>query len=623
MGPEYRPPSRRAGESGWAHVPPWVRGRRPYDPQMLSEEARADGAAAGKVTQHEAAAHDARNWVRLTYECNDRCIFCLDSDTHDGEIRTPAEVRDQILDGRQKGATRLILSGGEPTIHPNFVDFVRLGRLAGYPKVQTVTNGRMFQYREFLTKCIDAGLDEITFSIHGPNARIHDALVGVRGAFEQEVQGLENALADGRVIVNIDVCVNRGNVKALPEIIETFVAKGVREFDLLQVIPFGRAFREGRDTLFYDIEEAAESLRQAFAWSRKPDMHIWLNRFPPEHCEGFEELIQDPHKLDDEVRGRRPEFERLLARGEPLDCREPARCRYCYLERLCDTLDEVRHTVQGDAFDVVRVDAAWEDRQSPVFGGDPASGRRARAEGDAEGDGRVRLPLAAEPAPVEIVAPPARARRAGARILRVVAPDLSAVRSAVLPYAELDELELELEDYAELATALEGGRLEGRRLRSVVAGTPAQLEALLAVEGSFEVVALITREMAAWLGDLEHTPARLVLRQPNYERVTEAQNLDADLPELFATLDPTVPVEGVPECILGRPPRRPPRVLDTAMMTTEGQLEIFRFTRRFVVDGYFVKSLRCRACARESECPGLHVNFVRAHGFGVMHPIGA
>jgi hypothetical protein len=42
---------------------------------MLSEEARAEGAAAGKVSQHEEAAHDARNWVRLTYECNDRCIF--------------------------------------------------------------------------------------------------------------------------------------------------------------------------------------------------------------------------------------------------------------------------------------------------------------------------------------------------------------------------------------------------------------------------------------------------------------------------------------------------------------------------------------------------------------------
>jgi MoaA/NifB/PqqE/SkfB family radical SAM enzyme len=50
--------------------------------------------------------------------------------------------------------------------------------MAGYPKIQTVTNGRMFSYPEFLHRCVDAGLSEITFSINGTNAKIHDALVG-------------------------------------------------------------------------------------------------------------------------------------------------------------------------------------------------------------------------------------------------------------------------------------------------------------------------------------------------------------------------------------------------------------------------------------------------------------
>ena len=135
----------------------------------------------------------------LTFDCNDRCVFCLDSDTHDGQMRDADEVKRQILDGRKKGATRLILSGGEPTIHPRYVDFVKLGKMAGYRKVQTVTNGRLFSYPEFLTACLDAGLNEITFSIHGPNARVHDALVGTKGAYEQEMKGLRGALASGRV----------------------------------------------------------------------------------------------------------------------------------------------------------------------------------------------------------------------------------------------------------------------------------------------------------------------------------------------------------------------------------------------------------------------------------------
>ena len=58
---------------------------------------------------------------------------------------------------------RPILSGGEPTMHPNYVDFIRLGRAAKYRKIQTVTNGRLFRYRDFLSKCLDAGLSEEDF----------------------------------------------------------------------------------------------------------------------------------------------------------------------------------------------------------------------------------------------------------------------------------------------------------------------------------------------------------------------------------------------------------------------------------------------------------------------------
>src|SRR5687768_7560968 len=198
-------------------------------------------------------------------------------------MRDGEEVKRQILDGRRKGATRLILSGGEPTMHPRYLDFIKIGRLAGYAKIQTVTNGRMFAYQPFLDQCMEAGLSEITFSLHGPNAKIHDALVGVKGAFEQETAGLKAALADGRPIVNVDIVINRGNVRQLPEMLRVFYAMGVREFDLLQVVPFGRAFTEGRDTLFYDLVEMHPYLREALEFSRKPDVHIWMNRFPPAH----------------------------------------------------------------------------------------------------------------------------------------------------------------------------------------------------------------------------------------------------------------------------------------------------------------------------------------------------
>jgi MoaA/NifB/PqqE/SkfB family radical SAM enzyme len=612
-------------------------------------------AAGPKIREHEEAAHERRNWVRLTFDCNDRCVFCLDSHTHDGTMRAREEIKAQILDGRRKGAERLILSGGEPTIHPDFVDFVRLGRLAGYRKVQTVTNGRMFAYGDFLKRSLDAGLGEITFSIHGPNAKIHDALVGTRGAFDEEVTGLKQALADGRPIINIDVCVNRGNVKQLPELLATFTAMGVREFDLLHVIPFGRAYTEGKETLFYDLEEMRPYLLEAFSYARRPGIHIWLNRFPPQHLEGFEDLIQDPYKLGDEVRGRKEEYAHLLERGVALDCRSPHRCGHCYLQPLCDTLEELRDTVETARFAVLRIDTEWEQQQAPVYGGDPASKKRAemqqalRAGAGAAGlssgteaeaaaamvpvpgdriSPRLRLPLVnaglPEFRPPRVRALPELAREAGAAALWVVAPDLAAARAAAAGFPAIGAIELELADASGLTEgAGPDGQvvIDGKRLTRVVVREAAVAAALLAGPGDYTVALALSRANEAWLLALAHAPARLVLWQPTHERLTSAAEEDLDLPAFFAAFTVPVPVEGVPACVLGRAPAVRPTVLDGAMMTPEGRIEIFRYARRYVLDRFYSKSLRCRGCVYDRSCRGLHINHVRARGYAAMRPI--
>jgi len=579
-------------------------------PTEEGRDGRSTQGALDKTRAHEDAAHDRRNWVRLTFDCNDHCVFCLDSDAHDGTMREREDVRRQILDGRRAGATRLILSGGEPTIHPSYVDFVRLGSLAGYPKIQTVTNGRMFAYGDFLKRCLDAGLSEITFSLHGPNSRVHDALVGTKGAFDEEMTGLKSALADGRPIVNVDIVVNRANVKHLTEMMEMLIDLGVREFDLLQVVPFGRAFKDGRDTLFYDLAEARPHIQAALALSKRPDVHLWMNRFPPQHLEGFEHLIQDPYKLNDEVRGRKEEYARWIAESEPLDCREPQRCRYCYLEKLCDTLEQTMRLADARAFEIVRIDAHVDGQVPKPFGGDPATARK-------------RLPMAREAGPPRPVRPVASelVASSGAQTLFVVAPNVALAVALADRFPGLPQLELRLDDWTGLQSLL-----QARRVTRVEARTSSMARELLAMAATFEVVVDLTTETAPWLLGLADLPKRLALRQPTYERVTEAREHDVDLRALFARLklrDPSlsVPVEGVAPCILGREPRARPAMLDLAAFDDAGRLEMFRFTHRYIISGFSTRSLRCSPCVHAAKCAGMHVNFVRAHGFGSMQPV--
>lgn len=533
-----------------------------------------------KMAAHEDAAHEKRNWVRLSYDCNNKCTFCLDTNAHDGTMRDDKEIRIQIIEGRKKGSTRLILSGGEPTMHPLFLEYVALGRKAGYRWIQTVTNGRMFRYPEFLERALSNGLSEITFSLHGHTAKLHDKLVGTPGAFVDEVAGLKAALATDRVVVNVDVVINKSNVKHLPEMLELFIGWGVREFDLLHVIPFGNAWTEARHHLFYNLDdpEIIVALRKAMAYTRRSDLHIWLNRFPPPYTEGYEELIQDPYKLNDEVRGRREEYDRYLSVGTPLMCRQRERCQYCYLENLCDTLDEVIDTRKQGEVDAIRFDGS-----RPKLG---------------------TLPKA--------------------RLARIVAADLAAAQP-LAEQAAATELALELDSYEGLAEALSGGMLFGKRLSRVVAKTPEVMDALLAIEGDFEVATYLTRATGEVVVGMSELPARLVLVQPNYDLVTEAKSNDVELPAFFAQFTAPVPTENIAPCLapgaaLLRPEPRPAE-LDVAMLADDARIDMTRYTKRYVQSGFYSKSVRCKDCVKSASCRGMHINWIRAHGYGPMSPI--
>jgi hypothetical protein len=224
--------------------------------------------------------------------------------------------------------------------------------------------------------------------------------------------------------------------------------------------------------------------------------------------------------------------------------------------------------------------------------------------------------------PQQKLTPVELAKAAKAKRLWVCAPDAAKAAQAVAGYETATDVELELDEYSGLPALLGAdGRFAGKRLASCVAASSHQAQRLLAIEGAFEVVLLLTNESAQWLKANEHVSPRLVLRQPTHEKLTESAAEDVDLKAFFSAFKHPVPVEGLPACVLGREPRATPVTLDTTMMQPDGQLEIFRYTKRYIVDHYFTKSLRCKSCKYVSSCRGLHVNYVRAHGYSVMQPI--
>ncbi|MEW6203381.1 MAG: radical SAM protein [bacterium] len=536
-----------------------------------------------KEAVKEQAILEKRHWVRLTKACNNRCLFCLDTDMQDGTILPAEEVKKEIRRGLELGGERLILSGGDPTIHPNFTDFIEYGRSIGYKGVQCITNGRMFSYRSFCKRALDAGLTEATFSIHGHTPELHDRLVGVSGAFEQTRKGLLNLLNSGRCIVNIDIVINRLNVKHLSDIMEYFIALGIREFDLLQISPYGRAYPENKDILLYDVEEALPGLRKAFQMADDPSLFVWTNRFPVYFLEDFEKLIQDPKKLYDEVNGRHTElFDPYLQDKQPLLC-VGERCRHCFVQNFCKVLMRLKDIVDAGEYEIIKLNG--EDEELGALKSEMT-------------DGKV-LWLRAD-----------NAEDAGNAMKKITPTDL---RRWILELASYE--------------GAEGFLRSLENLERVVVGRGEDIDRVLAAAGDSRVEIQINTSTRKWLDDnaavVEGAPEKFILSHKSYELLSKATVNDVPLKEIFnGSRFSGVPVRNIAPCLApASPVWDDGKILDMNVLGENGKMEIFRFTKYYITDGYFTRSLRCKECVHYDDCRGMHINYVRNFGFKIMEPV--
>lgn len=311
-----------------------------------------------------------RIWVRISAACNNKCIFCLDSDAQNWKLIDEDIVKKQIKEWYKPWYdNRIIISWGEASINPKFPDYIKYARDIWYNRVQTVTNWNMFAFESFCKKVFDAWLQEVTFSFHWHNSLLHDYLVATPGAFRKSLKGLIFIKKHyPEIIINIDIVVNKVNVKYLPEIVKFFMKLGVLEFDILQIIPFWRGFSTYKDRLFYDIEENLSYLQETWKLSRTPWMYMWTNRFPVEAFEGYEDLIQDPRKIKSETMWESYEmFSPFISTkwNKKPECFWEA-CEYCFLNQYCHSFLKNINSQKITSKNNEEI-ISWEEFPSEVF----------------------------------------------------------------------------------------------------------------------------------------------------------------------------------------------------------------------------------------------------------------
>ncbi|UJR84367.1 radical SAM protein [Sandaracinus amylolyticus] len=164
--------------------------------------------------------------VRVVFQCNQACRFCFVS-THLPAAENDA-IEQAIRDAAANGK-KVTLSGGEPTLHPELVRYVRLAKSLSKLPVLLQTNAIRLADPALARALREAGLDEAFVSLHGATAAVCDRVTQAPGTFDKTVRGLDQLVAVGvKVQINFVIC--QANLHELPAWVALIADRWPRAF---------------------------------------------------------------------------------------------------------------------------------------------------------------------------------------------------------------------------------------------------------------------------------------------------------------------------------------------------------------------------------------------------------
>ena len=131
----------------------------------------------------------------LTYACNNACAHCYVDPAHRSKVSMEQSDWRRVMDKLwAAGIPHVTFTGGEATLHPYLRELIEYAEDIGLV-TGLLTNGRKLADREYLAGLVEAGLDHVQITIESHDPAVHDAMVGVEGAWKQTLQGIRNALS--------------------------------------------------------------------------------------------------------------------------------------------------------------------------------------------------------------------------------------------------------------------------------------------------------------------------------------------------------------------------------------------------------------------------------------------
>jgi len=174
----------------------------------------------------------------LTRRCNSKCTYCdssPDAREFPGELNW-VESRNVIDNLAAFGVPALLLSGGEPLMHPLFFYIAGYARERGL-RLMLSTNGTLIT-EEVAKKLQAIGFAHVAISLDGIG-ETHDRSRGGEGAFKKAVAAFRNCTAAGQK-VGLRVILAKNTVADLDRILDFIDEEDIPRVSFYHPVPGGR-----------------------------------------------------------------------------------------------------------------------------------------------------------------------------------------------------------------------------------------------------------------------------------------------------------------------------------------------------------------------------------------------
>jgi SynChlorMet cassette radical SAM/SPASM protein ScmF len=188
-------------------------------------------------------------YLYVAGSCNLACRHCWITPTYQpegngGQFIKLEHVRKAIREARPLGLRSIKLTGGEPTLHPQFRELVTLivdAKLA----ISIETNGLLIDtaLAEFLKL---KGVSFVSVSLDGADTETHEGLRGVPGCYERTVAGIKNLVAAG-LRPQMICTLHRGNIFQVGEVAKLAESLGCESVKFNIAMQMGRGERFAAD----------------------------------------------------------------------------------------------------------------------------------------------------------------------------------------------------------------------------------------------------------------------------------------------------------------------------------------------------------------------------------------